>query len=160
MSNPVVEHFHALNLCDTNEGKLYNLLYEALPNDISSVGVREIAKYLSNNAVMVLPCNIGDKVYVIKYCRCGNPEPVTQGHSFKKETVATPKSLHTAMKQQMGKKTMSNGLGHIWREWKPVGTICYRIYEKPFELKMLGDFGTKVFLNLDDAVSMVKELTK
>lgn len=97
-----------------------------------------------------LPCKVGDTVYVITYCRCANPECYDNKHCHKKETTRTPEVLASKMVQQMGRKINWNGFEHSW-EWKPIGTICYRVYQKPFELKMLAEVGKTVFLSIEEA---------
>jgi len=100
---------------------------------------------------VVLPCKMGDMVYVITYCRCGNPECYDKQHCHKKETARTPKVLASKMVQQMGRKYNWKNFDERNWEWKPCGTICYRVYQKPFELKMLVEIGKTVFLSLEEA---------
>ena len=108
---------------------------------------------------VVLPCKIGDMVYVISYCRCGKPECYEKKHCYKKETKRTPNVLAIKMAQQMGWVTAWN-FGGVDKEksgWKPKGTICYRVFQKPFELKMLAEVGKTVFLTLEDAEKALEE---
>lgn len=110
-----------------------------------------------------LPCNIGDMVYVITYCRCGKPECYENQHCYKKETVRTPKVLASKMVQQLGWKTVWSMFGGIDKQksgWQPKGTICYRVYQKPFELKMLAEVGKTVFLSLEEAEQALTERSK
>lgn len=101
---------------------------------------------------VVLPCKVGDPVFVITYCRCGNPECYENRHCHKKETKRTPKVLASVMVQQKGKKYNWDKFTYerSW-VWEPVGTICYRVFQRPFNVSMLPYIGTKVFLTLDEA---------
>lgn len=101
---------------------------------------------------VVLPCKVGDPVFVITYCRCGNPECYENRHCHKKETKRTPKVLAGAMVQQKGKKYNWDKFTYerSW-VWEPVGTICYRVFQRPFDVSMLPYIGIKVFLTLDEA---------
>lgn len=119
-----------------------------------------IADNLIDNGVFVLPCNIGDTVYVVTYCRCGKPECYQKQHCYKKETARTPKVLASKMVQQMGWVTAWNfgGVDKQKSGWQPKGTICYRVYERPFELKMLAEVGKTVFLTIEDAEKALEEM--
>lgn len=99
-----------------------------------------------------LPCKVGDPVYLITYCRCGKPECYQNRHCHKKETKRTPKALDGVMIQQKGKKHRwdKNTFKMSWT-WEPIGTICYRVYQRPFNVSMLPYIGHKVFLTLDEA---------
>lgn len=140
--------------------ELIGQVLRCLPwGEISSHTAEDIADRLIANGVFVLPCNIGDTVYVINYCRCGKPECFDKKHCYKKETAKTPKVLASKMVQQMGWVTAWS-FGGVDKEksgWKPKGTICYRVYEKPFELKMLAEVGKTVFLTLADAEKALEE---
>lgn len=128
--------------------------------EISSHTAEDIADRLIENGILVLPCNIGDTVYVITYCRCGKPECYQKKHCYKKETAKTPKVLASKMVQQFGWKnvwSMYGGIDKLKSGWQPKGTICYRVYERPFELKMLAEVGKTVFLTLEDAEKALEE---
>lgn len=104
-----------------------------------------------------LPCAVGDTVYQIVYCRCGNPQCYEQGHCWKTITKATPKSYGHIMKLQMGRKLFFDNLGRPERRYAPKGTICYKIYKKSFDLKMIADFGKTVFLTKEEAEKALEE---
>lgn len=124
---------------------------ECLHNSVCVQLFTENCEFFKDSSRFVeMPCNVGDAVYVITYCRCANPECYDNKHCHKKETKRTPKVLAGAMVQQKGRKTKWNGFEHSW-EWKPIGTICYRVYQKPFESKMFSEIGKTVFLTLDEA---------
>lgn len=107
-----------------------------------------------------LPCKVGDRVYQIKYCRCGNPECFEMKHCYKKDTKKTPKVYGSIMLRQDGKrlKPKSYMFEKPQWEWRPIGTICYKIIQKPFELKLLTEFGKTVFLTKEEAEVKLKEL--
>lgn len=109
-----------------------------------------LADYLLENGVIVPPCKVGQTVYVITYCRCGNVECYEQGHCHKKTTKKTPKSYYTTMEQQMGYKTFWQG-NKSERKYVPKGTICHKVLKKPFAIKMVEDFGKTVFLTYEEA---------
>ena len=116
-----------------------------------------IADYLIENGVVLLPCKVGDVVYVIKYCRCGNTEPYKAGHCLRKTTKTTPKVLAQKMELQKGKKLKWSWNGEIYHTYEDIGTICHRVYEKPFDLNMLTSFGKTVFLSREEAEAKLKE---
>ena len=118
------------------------------------------ADYLLANGVIVPPCKVGDVVYVIKYCRCGNPECYKNKHCYKKDTKKTPKVLGSIMKEQCGMRVSKN---YDWHKgtslvWQPIGTICYKIIQKPFKLEWLTELGKTVFLTKEEAEEKLKEL--
>ncbi len=86
----------------TERERLIELLLEvdyALDKD--GRGARDsaeyIADYLLENGVIVLPCKVGDTVYVIKRCRCGNPANYELKACGRKTTIKTPKVLARVM---------------------------------------------------------------
>ena len=114
---------------------------------------RRLADYLLANGVIAPPCKVGDVVYVIKYCRCGNPECYEMKHCYKKDTKRTPKVIDSIMLLQKGKKLTAP----YKFEWKPIGTICYKIIQKPFNLEWLTEIGKTVFLTKEEAEAKLKE---
>lgn len=114
---------------DTCEGCQYN------QEDGSCDYTARDADYLLANGVVVPPCKVGDMVYVIKYCRCNNPECFTQMHCHKKIVKHTPKVYAAIMKLQEGMKLKATWKGNLEKVWQPIGTICYKVIQKPFELK-------------------------
>lgn len=99
---------------------------------------------------LVLPCKVGDTVYIIKRCRCGNPHNFNIKQCHKKIVAKTPAILARVMEQEMCRRSKANG----WKveyEVVPIGTICYSIYKKPFTLKMLTEIGKTVFLTKEEA---------
>ncbi len=124
-------------------------------NNISAsvVILEEYAEELIANGVILPPCKVGDTVYVIKYCRCGNPEAFEMKHCHKKNTKKTPKVFGSVMLRQDGRRYIPNSYKFDkpqW-EWKPVGTICYKIIQKPFKLEWLTEVGKTVFLTKEEA---------
>lgn len=150
-------------MADTRE-KLIKLTNDVLKNlpwgQIASDTAEQIADYLLANGALLLPCNIGDMVYVITYCRCGNPECYDNQHCYKKETKRTPTVIASVMVQQKGRKYQWKDFQHRHWEWTACGTICYRVYQKPFELKMLTEVGKTVFLSLKEAEKALEERRK
>lgn len=98
-----------------------------------------------------LPCAVGDTVYQIVYCRCGNPQSYEQGHCWKTITKSTPKSYGHIMKLQMGKRIVSDPFYGLKTAYVPKGTICYKIYKKSFVLNMIAEVGKTVFVTLEEA---------
>ncbi len=122
-------------------------------------GFAECADHLLANGVIVPPCKVGDTVYVIKYCRCGNPQAYEMKHCHKKETKKTPKVIDSIMLLQKGKRLAKNS---YWNEkpkfeWRPIGTICYKIIKKPFKLELLTEIGKTVFITKEEAEQALKE---
>ena len=110
--------------------------------------------------IIVPPCKVGDMVYQVKYCRCGNPECYKNKHCYKKDTKKTPKVLGSIMKEQCGMRVIKN---YDWTKgtvlvWQPIGTICYKIIQKPFKLEWLTEIGKTVFLTKEEAEKKLKEL--
>jgi hypothetical protein len=115
-----------------------------------------IADDLLENGVVVLPCKVGDVVYVIQRCRCGKPENYNLQCCEKKVTSKTPKVLSRVMCQEIGKKLKWHNTGKMEYEVVPKGTICYSLYEKQFTLKMLTEIGKTVFLTREEAERALK----
>jgi hypothetical protein len=116
-----------------------------------------LADYLLKNGVVVLPCKVGDVVYVIQRCRCGKPENYNLQCCGKKVTSKTPKVLSRVMCQEIGKKLKWHNTGKMEYEVVPKGTICYSLYEKQFTLKMLTEIGKTVFITREEAEKALKE---
>ncbi len=116
----------------------------------------KIADILLADGWMKPPCKVGDTVYVVTYCRCGNVECYEQGHCHKRNTKRTPKSYFTVMEQQMGYKTFWNE-DKAERKYVPKGTICHKVLKKPFTLKMIDDFGKTVFLTKEEAEAALRK---
>ena len=104
-----------------------------------------------------LPCAVGDTVYQIVYCRCGNPQCYEQGHCWKTITKASPKSYGHIMKLQMGKRIVPDSFCGLKTAYVPKGTICHKIYQKPFRLKMIDEVGKTVFLTKEEAEAALKK---
>lgn len=119
----------------------------------SSVILEAYAEELVANGVIAPPCKVGDMVYQIKYCRCGNPECFEMRHCYKKDTKRTPKVIDSIMLSQKGKRLVAP----YKFEWKPIGTICYKIIQKPFKLEWLTEIGKTVFLTKEEAEEALKE---
>ena len=109
--------------------------------------------------IIVPPCKVGDMVYQIKYCRCGNPENYEVKHCHKKEVKNTPKVYGSIMLRQDGKrlKKSNNWFEYPKWEWRPIGTICYKIIKKPFKLEWITNIGKTVFLTKEEAEKALKE---
>ena len=116
-----------------------------------------LADYLLENGVVVLPCKVGDKVYVIKRCRCGKPANYQLQQCHKKCIPSTPKVLARIMQQEMGRRLKPDSFCKIEYEDVPKGTICYSVYEKQFTLDMLSKWGKTVFPTKEEAVQALKE---
>ena len=116
----------------------------------------KLADHLLANGVIVPPCKVEDMVYQVKYCRCGNSECFEMKHCYKKDTKRTPKVIDSIMLVQKGKRLIAP----YKFEWKPVGTICYKIIQKPFKLEWLTEVGKTVFLTKEEAKAKLKELGK
>lgn len=138
----------------TDRDRLIDLLY-----DVENARIDTIADYLLANGVIVPPCKVGDMVYQIKYCRCGNPEAYEMKHCHKKDTKKTPKVYGSIMLRQEGKRLKHNSymFEKTQWEWKPIGTICYKIIQKPFKLEWLTEIGKTVFLTKEEAEAKLKE---
>ena len=126
------------------------------PNARFEVDYENIVDYLLANGVIVPPCKVGDMAYKIDYCRCGNPECFEMKHCYKKDTKRTPKVIDSIMLSQKGKRLVAP----YKFEWQPIGTICYKIIQKPFKLEWLTEIGKTVFLTKEEAEEKLKELGK
>lgn len=129
----------------------------------------DIADHLIESGVIVPPCKVGDVIYKIQYCRCGNPEAFEMKHCHKKETSKTPKVFASVMFQQKGRRLTPGSFRFEPQkyeykppkyEYKPIGTICYKVVQKPFKLEWINDFGKTVFLTKEEAEQKLKELRK
>lgn len=121
---------------------------------------KDCADFKPKSRYIELPCAVGDTVYQIVYCRCGNPQCYEQGHCWKTITKATPKSYGHIMKLQMGKRLVPDPFYGLKTAYVPKGTICHKIYQKPFDLKMIADFGKTVFLTKEEALKALAERGK
>ena len=125
--------------------------------DIDRRNIYEVeTDYLLANGIIVLPCKVGDTVYVIKRCRCGMPENYELKACGRKITERTPKVLARVMRQETGRRLKPNYTGKIEYEVVPKGTICDSLYEKRFTLKMLTEIGKTVFLTKEEAEQALK----
>ena len=147
----------------TDREKLIELIYGAkcvetwdYYNDepMKPCPIERLADHLLANGVIVPPCKVGDTVYQVKYCRCGNPECYEMKHCYKKDTKRTPIVIDSIMLVQKGKRIVVP----YKFEWKPIGTICYKIIKKPFKLEWLTEIGKTVFLTKEEAEEKLKEL--
>lgn len=146
----------------TDRERLTALLMAGAGDFISKNGAlncTKLADYLLEHGVIVLPCKVGDTVYKIQYCRCGNPEAFEMKHCHKKETSKTPKVLASVMLLQKGKRLSKNSYMFEYPryEYKPIGTICYKVLQKPFKLEWLTEIGETVFLTREEAEQALKE---
>lgn len=114
----------------------------------------KLAEYLLAKGVIVLPCKVGDVVYKVEYCRCGNPEAYEMKHCHKKETKKTPKVYGSIMLRQDGKRLIAP----YKYAWKPIGTICYKIIQKPFKLEWLTEISKTIFLTKEEAERELERL--
>ena len=98
-----------------------------------------------------LPCAVGEPIYQIVYCRCGNPQYYEAKQCMKRTTKSTPKCYGQVMSLQMGRKVFWDDFyGHKY-QYIPKGTICHKIYQRPFALKMIDEVGKTVFVTLEEA---------
>lgn len=104
-------------------------------NGCASDEADRIADQLIENGVTILPCRVGDPVYVVKYCGCHNTDPLRTGTCHQKATAKRPKIY-----------------GYVMLQKKSSGTICYKILQKEFNVEMLTKVGKTVFLSKREAV--------
>ena len=113
------------------------------------------------DTVIELPCKLGDDVYVIKRCRCGNPDCYNLGRCNKRVVARTPEALDRRMILEKKTRLRVDDFGRIIRAGDhPVGTICYTIYKKPFTLNMIADLGKTVFASIEVAEDTLYELER
>lgn len=114
---------------------------------------------MTGDTVIELPCKLGDPIYVIKRCHCGNPDCFKAGGCNKRKVASTPEALERRMILERKTKIIVDRLGRVVRDIdKPVGTICYTIYEKPFTLNMIAEIGKTVFVSLEAAKDALDEI--
>ncbi len=143
----------------TDRERLIVFIMKANSPLISLARAEELADCLLANGVIVPPCKVGDTVYQIKYCRCGNPEAYEMQHCHKKDTKKTPKVYGSIMLRQYGKKLKPDSyrFEKPQFEWLPIGTICYKVVCKPFKLEWLTEIGKTVFLTREEAEKALAE---
>ena len=80
-------------------------------------------------------------------------------HCHKKETKKTPKVFDSIMLLQKGRRLADNSYMYERPkfEWKPIGTICYKIIQKPFKLEWLTEIGKTVFLTKEEAEAELRK---
>ena len=95
-----------------------------------------IADYLLENGVIVPPCKVGDKVYVIEPCNCGHKygERCSANRIRKNtkwlEIVKLPPTHHH--------------------------TRCLKLFARPFRIEYLNRIGKTVFLTKEEAEQVLK----
>lgn len=110
------------------------------------------------DTVIELPCKLGDPIYIIKRCRCANPGCFLSGGCNKRKVASTPEALERRMILERKTKISVDRLGRVVRDIdKPLGTICYTIYEKPFTLNMIAELGKTVFVSIETAKDALNE---
>lgn len=113
---------------------------------------------MTGDTVIELPCKLGDPIYVIKRCRCGNPGCFLSGGCNKRKVARTPEALDRRMILERKTQFSVDGSGRVVRDIdKPVGTICYTIYKKPFTLNMIAELGKTVFVSIETAKDALNE---
>ena len=95
--------------------------------------IEKIADHLISNGVIVLPCKLGDTVYIIRECSCYGGFDYSKG-KYRCVNSKTP----------LGKKRRKHYCGYV--------------AEAKFELKHLADFGKKVFLTQEDAKAELEKM--
>lgn len=108
----------------TDREKLIELLRE-----VQYLGGLEekIADHLIANGIIVLPCKVGDTVYIIRECSCYNDPNVSRRY---REKCAERVYLGNSVKKC---------------------THCGYVSETKLDLKHLADLGKNVFLTKEDA---------
>lgn len=117
----------------------------AVTNGVSTVGEIKVslfeaeflADHLLANGVIVLPCKVGDMVYVIEPCVCYNNYSEFE-HCHHRRTKATK-----------------------WIEMVRVPTQkhhtkCLKLFERPFKYEHLNKLGKSVFLTKEEAEQALK----
>ena len=134
---------------------VFDYCRKGITDEIPDIDER-CSNFEDKSRFVYLPCNVGELVYVIKYCRCANPDAFTVKHCHHKITHNTPIVYASVMLQQYGYKVISN-FGEIKRERRPIGTICYRVIKKPFDISMIAEVGKTVFVTLEQAETALSE---
>lgn len=111
------------------------------------------------NGVIVPPVKLGDVVYVIERCRCLTKAYIA-GRCHHRETVRTPRACAGVMLKQLGKRPVDVRDGKVVLDWRPIGTVCYKVVRRPFELKYLHKLGETVFPSLEEAVAALNKKTE
>lgn len=98
--------------------------------------VSDLADYLITNGVVVMPCKVGDMVYVIEPCTCYNN--------------------YSDFEQCHHKRTKATKWIEMVRVPKKHFTKCLKLYERPFKVEYITKIGKTVFLNREDAERALK----
>lgn len=114
---------------------------------------------LASGYVIVPPVKLGDTVYVLERCRCLNKAYIA-GRCHQRETARTPWACARVMLKQLGERPVDVRDGKVVREWRPIGTVCYKVVRRPFELKHLHKLGETVFPSLEEAVAAMNKKTE
>lgn len=114
---------------------------------------------IDSGAVIVPPVKLGDVVYVIERCRCITKAYIA-GRCHHRETARTPRACAGVMLKQLGERPVDVRDGKIVRDWRPIGTVCYKVVRRPFELKHLHKLGETVFPSLEEAVAALNKKTE
>jgi hypothetical protein len=111
------------------------------------------------DTVIELPCKLGDPIYIIKRCHCSNPGCFLSGSCYKRRVARKPEVLDRRMILERKTRFSVDESGRVVRDIdKPVGTICYTIYEKPFTLNMIAELGKTVFSSIESAKDALDEI--
>jgi hypothetical protein len=109
--------------------------------------------------VLKLPCKLGTDVYVIKRCRCGDPDRFKAGTCGRRRVARTPEVYGRRMILEKKTKFRVDVYGRVIRDIDiPAGTICYTINKKPLTLDMIAAFGKTVFVSLEAAKEALDEI--
>lgn len=100
-----------------------------------------VADYLLDNGVIVPPCKVGDKVYVIEQCGCYSTNYAEKCHK-RQENCNTKKYLRVVALPAIS------------------GGKCLKLFERPFKKEWIFKVGKTVFLTREEAEKALKEREK
>ena len=114
--------------------RLIELLCGHYMNTMSDA--EDVADYLLENGVIVPPCKVGGRVYVIEPCNCYN-------------NYSTYDNCHH-------KRTKATKWIKIVRVPTKHYTKCLKLFERPFKVEYLNKIGKTVFLAREEAEQALK----
>ena len=120
--------------------RLIDLIYESLHDTCRECSAQnctdELADHLIKNGVIVPPCKVGDKVYVIEPCACyNNYSEFDKCHHRRTKATKWLEMVRVPTKHH---------------------TKCLKLFERPFKIEYLNKFGKTVFLTKEEAEAALK----
>ena len=116
---------------EAERNRLVELLIEYDTRRMMRMSIEECADHLLDNGVVVPPCRVGDKVYVIEPCTCyNNYSEYDKCHHRRTKATKWIEMVRVPTKHY---------------------TKCLKLFERPFRIEYFNKIGKTVFLTREEA---------